>query len=208
MKVAVSFIKSKYSEEETIKKIDKSIADYIHIDIMDGKFVEVKNYDFTTINYLFEGIKKDLDIHLMVSNPLEEIKKYILLKPKYITFHIEATNNPQELINFIHDNNIKAGIAINPDTPISMIESYLNVIDLVLVMGVYPGYGGQEFIPSIVDKINELMQMKEKYNYIVSVDGGINDKTISLFDADMVVSGSFVCKEENFDEQINKLKCQ
>ena len=206
MKVSVSFIKSIYNEEETIKKIDNSIADYIHIDIMDGKFVEVKNYDFTTINYLFEGIKKDLDIHLMVVNPLEEIKKYILLKPKYITFHIEAVDNPEEIISYVHNNGVKVGIAINPMTSIDKIKPYLKDVDLVLVMGVNPGYGGQEFMMGTIDKIKDLNELKNYYQYIISVDGGINDEVVKLFDTDMVVSGAFVCTKEDYNNQINKLK--
>ena len=206
MKVSVSFITSLYNEEKTIKMIDDSIADFIHIDIMDGKFVNVKNYDFTTITYLFAGIKKDLDVHLMVENPLEEVKKYILLNPKYITFHIEALDNPKEIIDLIHENGIKAGLAINPETSLDELTPYLNDIDLILVMSVNPGYGGQEFIDSTVDKINDLNKIKDEYDFIVSVDGGINDETIKLVDTDMAVSGAFVCTEEDFDKQINKLK--
>ena len=206
MKISVSFITSLYNEEKTIKLIDESVADYIHLDIMDGKFVPVKNYDFTTINYLFAGIKKDLDVHLMVENPLDEVKKYVLLNPKYITFHIEAIANVNEIINYIHSKGIKAGLAINPDTDIDLIKPYLNDIDLVLVMSVNPGYGGQDFIESSIDKIDELNELKKDYNFIVSVDGGINDRTIKYVDTDIAVSGAYVCTEENFNKQINNLK--
>ena len=206
MKISVSFITSLYNEEKTIKLIDESIADYIHVDIMDGKFVNVKNYDFTTITYLFSGIKKDLDVHLMVENPIEEVKKYVLLNPKFISFHIEATNNPKEIIDLIHFNGIKAGLAINPDTPIDAIKPYLNDIDLVLVMSVNPGYGGQKFIDTTVDKINELNKLKDEYDFIVSVDGGINNETIKLVDTDIAVSGAYVCTEKDYNKQINKLK--
>ena len=206
MKISVSFITSLYDVKTTLNKIDESTADFIHIDIMDGKFVEVKNFDFTTINYYFDGIKKDLDIHLMVENPLEEIKNYELLNPKYITFHIEATDNPKEIIDYLHSKNIKAGLAINPNTSIDKIKPYLNIVDLVLVMSVNPGYGGQKFIPSSVDRINKFNELKKYYNYIVSVDGGINDETIKLVNTDIAVSGAFVCTKENYDRQIDKLR--
>ena len=206
MKVSVSFIKSKYNEEQTINLIDNSSADYIHVDIMDGIFVHNKNYDFATISYYLTNIKKPLDVHLMVSDVMSYVKNYCLLKPEYITFHIETFVDPKEIIDFIHSKNIKAGLAINPDTDLSRIKPYLNDIEEVLVMGVYPGAGGQEFIRENIDKINELMELKGNYHYIVSVDGGVNDETIKDIKSDMVVSGSFICNSDNFDEQINKLK--
>lgn len=206
MKVSVSFIKSNYKEEETIKKINESIADYLHIDIMDGVFVDIKNYDFTTISYYVNNITKPLDVHLMVSDVDKYVKEYVLLKPEYITIHYEATNNLKEIIDYIHANNIKAGLAINPDTLVDDIIPFLNDIDLVLVMSVYPGAGGQKFIMDVINKINKLKELQKDYNYIINVDGGVNEDTIKYVNSDMVVSGSYVCCSTNFDEKINKLK--
>ena len=206
MKISVSFITSLYGEQETIKKINESNADLIHIDIMDGKFVPVKNYDFTTISYLFYGIKKDLDVHLMVEDPMEDVKKYVLLRPKYITFHLEASDNPKEIIDFIHSRRIKAGLAINPETSIDDIIPYLDDIDLVLIMGVNPGYGGQKYIKDTTNKINELNKYKKDHNFIVSVDGGINNKTIKDIDIDIAVSGAYVCTKKDYNKQIDKLR--
>lgn len=206
MKVSVSFITSLYDEQETIKKINESNADYIHIDVMDGKFVPVKNYDFTTISYLFYGIRKDLDVHLMVENPMDEVKKYVLLRPQFITFHIEATDNPKEIIDFIHSRRIKAGIAINPETSINDIVPYLNDVDLVLVMGVNPGYGGQKYLKDTTNKINRLNEYKKDYDFLISVDGGINNKTIKEINTDIAVSGAYVCTKKDYNKQIDKLK--
>lgn len=204
--VSVSFIKSIYSEEKTIKLIDNSIASYLHVDIMDGIFVEDKNYDFTTITYFLDGIKKPLDIHLMVSDVMKYVKQYSILKPRYVTFHIEAEKNPIEVINYLKENNIGVGLAINPDTSIDKIKPYLDQVDLVLVMGVFPGAGGQPFINEVIPKIKKLRSMQPNYNYIISVDGGINDETVKLIDVDMVVSGSFVCESSDYNKQIVRLK--
>lgn len=206
MKIAVSFISSLYSKEETIKKISASKADYLHIDIMDGIFVPMKNYNFLEIKNLIKDNLKPLDIHLMVKEPLSLIKEYVTLKPYDITFHIEATKYPMTIINYLKDHNIKVGIAIAPGTPLESIKPYLDYIDLILVMSVTPGAGGQKFRPETLKKLAELNSLKSKYNFIISVDGGINSKTIKEISADMVVSGSFICKNPDYDGQINKLK--
>jgi ribulose-phosphate 3-epimerase len=205
MKVAVSFISSLYDEEKTINKIDSSIADYLHVDIMDGEFVPVKNYSYSEIFEWTKNISKPLDIHLMVNEPLNEIINYAKLKPAYITFHIEATKEPLSIINYLRGHNIKVGIAINPETSIASIMPYLNMIDLVLVMSVVPGKGGQDFIKDTIPKINKLKSLQKEYHYLVSVDGGINDQTIKDVNSDIVVSGSFICKYPDYNSQIKKL---
>ncbi len=205
MLVAVSFIKSKYSEKETIDIINQTSSDFLHVDIMDGIFVENKNYDFDDIELFVKDNHLPLDVHLMCNNPFSYIEDYIKLKPYNITFHIEAVESPEKLINYLHDNGIKCGLAINPDTDIKEIIPYLDKIDTVLVMSVYPGKGGQKFIPSVVNKINELSKLKG--NFVIEVDGGVNNETIALLDnADIVVSGSYVCCSDDYEERIKKLK--
>ena len=206
MLVSVSFLKNKNGERQTIIDINKSNADYIHVDIMDGKFVEKKNFTYEEIKDLFQGINKPLDVHLMVNDSFSYIKEFVKLKPKYITFHIESTNNVEECIRYIHENGIKAGIALNPETRIYNILPYLKDIDLVLAMGVHPGLGGQEFIKDVLKKINELKALKTKYNYIINVDGGINGDTIKEVNSDMVVSGFYVVSQDSYNERINELK--
>ncbi|MDO4375831.1 MAG: ribulose-phosphate 3-epimerase [bacterium] len=204
MKVAVSFIKSLYDEKKTIELIDSTSADYIHVDIMDGEFVSTKNYDFSDIKAFMEGINKLLDVHLMVRHPLDYIKDYASLNTKQIIFHAEADEDIYETINKIHSYGIKAGLAINPDTPVEQIEKYLDLVDTVLVMSVYPGKGGQKFIPESSDKIKELNNYSD---FLIEVDGGVNKDTIDLtIGADMVVSGSYVCESQDYEKAIESLR--
>lgn len=206
MLVSVSFLKNKLGEKQTIINIDKSNADFIHVDIMDGKFVENKNFTYDEIKDFFIDINKPLDIHLMVEDNLSYIKEFVKLKPAYISFHVESCENIEECIKYLHDNNIKAGIALNPETRIYNILPYLNDLDLVLVLSVHPGYGGQEFIKDTLKKINELKALQPKYNYIINVDGGINSDTIKEVNSDMVVSGFYVVSQDDYNERINELK--
>lgn len=204
MKVAVSFIKSKYNEIKTIDLINKTEADFLHVDIMDGKFTENKNYTFSNIVKFLKNNHKPLDVHLMTENPSKYIKNYALLNTEYLTFHLEATNNPQRIIDEIHSYGIKCGISIKPSTDISLLNPYLNDIELVLVMSVEPGMGGQKFLESTILKISELKQ--KQGNFLISVDGGINDETIKLINPDMVVSGSYICMSDDYEKQIKSLK--
>ena len=144
----------------------------------------------------------------MVEDAYSYIEDYIKLKPDFITFHIESKSDINKCIKLVKDNNIKVGLAINPDTRIYSILPYINDIDLVLVMSVVPGEGGQAFIKDVVKKINELKALQKKYKYVINVDGGINNETIKLVKSDMIVSGSYITMSDNFNENINKLKEQ
>lgn len=204
MKVSVSFIKNKYNNEfETIYDINYTSADYIHVDIMDGKFVDNKNYDINDVVKFLNGNTKPLDVHLMCYDLEKYIVEYADLLPEFITFHLEATDKVNELIDMIHSYGIKCGISIKPDTGVSELIPYLDKIELVLVMSVEPGKGGQKFMSIAIDKINELRKLNK--NVIISVDGGINDETVKLVNSDMVVSGSYVCMSDSFEEAIEKL---
>lgn len=202
MKVVVSYISSKLSVEETIKKIDNSTCDGIHADLMDGLYVKNKN----TLPDL-SNISKPLDVHLMVNNPENYFDTLLKLKPVCIYIHPSTTNNPIKLFNYLTFNNIDSGIAINPNEEISSFEEYYPHIKRVLLMSVYPGCGGQVFIPSTKERLKELIKYKEKYNFEIYIDGGINDTTIKEVTlADGVVSGSFICNSDDYNEQIKKLK--
>lgn len=202
MKVVVSYISSKLSVEETIKKIDNSTCDGIHADLMDGLYVKNKN----TLPDL-SNISKPLDVHLMVNNPENYFDTLIKLKPVCIYIHPSTANNPIKLFNYLTFNNIDSGIAINPNEEISSFEEYYPHIKRVLLMSVYPGCGGQVFIPSTKERLKELIKYKEKYNFEIYIDGGINDTTIKeVILADGVVSGSFICNSDDYNEQIKKLK--
>ncbi len=205
MKVSVSFIKNKYNDEKkTIEEINYTSADYIHVDIMDGKFVENKNYDINEVTLFLRENVKPLDVHLMCYDLEKYIVEYADLMPEFITFHLEATDKVDEIIDMIHSYGIKCGISIKPNTRVEELLPYLDKIELVLIMSVEPGMGGQKFMPIAIDKINELRKINR--NVIISVDGGINDETVKLVNSDMVVSGSYVCMSDNFEEKINRLK--
>lgn len=204
MQIAVSYINSKFSLEKTIQMIASSQADFIHLDIMDGHYVENNNFDPQTLT-LFQNISKPLDVHLMVENP-EEYLKYFSNLPIYrLTFHPQTCSDIEKFITHLHELGIEAGIAINPNEEIEEFKDIIPIIDSILIMSVYPGKGGQAFIPQVLNKIPKLKKLKP--NLIIGIDGGINDKTIqNCTNLDYVVSGSFICQGDNFDAQIAKLQ--
>lgn len=209
MKISVSYLSVIDDLKEKIKMIDKTDCDYIHLDIMDGVFVFNKTPEFDEIKDNFIGINKKLDVHLMCKDIKKYIDQYALLNPDYITFHIECATDVLEIINYIKSKNIKAGITFKPDTSIDTIKPYLKYIDLVLVMSVEPGLGGQKFISKSINKINNLHKLRNdlSLSYKIEVDGGINLKTISFCDkADIAVVGSYITSSNNYQIQIDKLR--
>lgn len=209
MKISVSYLSSYYSKDKTIKLIEETNADYIHVDLMDGGFVATKNFTIDSVLELLKDKDKPLDIHLMVFDPLIYLPDLITLKPAYITFHLEATKDIVKTIEYIKSNNIKVGLAIKPQTNIWELMPYLPFIDLVLIMSVEPGSGGQEFIPESVKRLQQLINIRNdnNLNFKISMDGGINNETIKLVNnLDMVVSGSYICKAKDYQKQINNLK--
>lgn len=205
MEVSVSFLKTRLTPQETISELNWTSCDYLHIDVMDGIFVDNKTMDIDEMTLLLRENIKPLDVHLMCSDLKKYIPLYADLLPKYITFHLEATDNVNELIDFIHSYGIKCGISIRPETSVEELLPYLDKIDLVLVMSVKPGLGGQKFMMESIDKINKLRKLN-KGNYKISVDGGINDETIKYVDVDIAVSGSYVCMSNDFEEAIRNLR--
>lgn len=201
--IAVSILGIKEDKLNNYKKIDNTSCDYIHLDVMDGIFVENKvDFDF---NYNFN---KKLDIHLMVKDVEEYINKYKVLNPDFITFHIEVEEDIDKLIKILKDNNIKVGISIKPNTDINLLNKYLPYVDLVLVMSVEPGRGGQKFIEESTNRINYLKELREKnnYNYLIEVDGGINKDTINkVSNADIKVVGSYITNSDDYENQIKTL---
>ena len=194
------------------KKIEElnEYTDYMHYDIMDGLFTDRATNEYDALLKNTKNVSKPKDVHLMVMDIKEYVDSYSQLNPNYITFHIEATNNPKEIIDYIKGKNIKVGMALNPKTHIEEIIPYLNSLDLVLVMSVEAGAGGQPFI-DISDKITFLDNYRKEnnLNYIIEVDGGIKpeviDKVKQLKQADMIVVGSFITNG-NIPEQIKKIR--
>lgn len=206
MKIAGSFL----TIQEEKNKIDKlnEVVDQIHFDIMDGSFTERPTLPLEKIKENLKDIDKPIDIHLMVIDIKRYVNEILKFKPTYITFHIEATDNPKYFINYIKNKNIKVGIAINPETNIDEIYPYLDDIDLVLIMSVHPGKGGQTFI-DITDRIEKLYEFRRRndLSYVIEVDGGINDQTINKIQkADIAVSGSYITSSDNYQEKVHALK--
>lgn len=210
MKVSVSILSNEFKASDLIKKADKTDADFIHLDIMDGKFVENKSWTFSEILKLSSLTSKKLDVHMMVSNPSKYIDDYAMLNTEYYTFHYEAVKDVQKTINEIKTVGLKPGIAVSPETNISNIFPYLKDLKTVIIMSVIPGASGQKFMESILYKIEALRhEINDKgYDITINVDGGINNETINLVKekgADMVVSASYLHKM-NMQEGIDSLR--
>ena len=205
MKISVSLLSSKFDIEKTIDKINNTYADYFHIDVMDGIFVP-KQFDELS---KLKGLKKESQVHLMVNDPFKYITMYSELKPRTIIFQMEVDEDISSLLNYIKSLGIRAGLAIKPETDINEISEYLDLVDEILVMTVEPGLGGQSFMEEMTEKIEMLYNIREKrnLNFEIGVDGGINANTIKkLVGVDIAAVGSYVCKSDNFQKQIDNLK--
>lgn len=209
MKISASFLSCK-KIIPAIKELSLTDVDYIHVDFIDGKFVKGKKIPFYKLRKIDKVSSKRLDVHLMTDKLKKYIKKFASLNCEYITFHIEVEKNIETYINMIRSFGIKVGLAINPDTDIEKLKPYLPMIDMVLVMSVVPGYGGQEFIPETAEKLKSLKQYltKNKLNVLVNVDGGINETKIKDVKpyVDMIVSGSYITNSDDYQSQINTLR--
>ena len=205
MKVSTSILSCK-NYEKVVGMLSFTNTDYIHIDFIDNTYVKGTKIPFRKIKRLTSP--KRFDVHLMTKKVKKWIKKCAHLNCEYITFHIEATKDIDKYIDLVKSFNIKVGLAISPDTDINMLEPYLDKIDLILVMSVYPGYGGQSFIPETEERLKNIKKMVNGKNITISVDGGINDETYPKVknSVDMVVSGSYITGSKEYEERINSLK--
>ena len=208
MKVSASFLSSKNIPED-LTKLNNTDVDYIHVDIMDGKFVENKTMPFREMRHIYEYTSKRLDVHLMVEDPSKYIPLYAEHNTEYITFHVEVEEDILKDLELIKSYSIKCGLAISPDTKVSELIPYLPYLDYILVMSVYPGKGGQEFIPNSKNKLEEVRALLNSYNIkaVISVDGGVDNKTKDMCsEADILVSGSYIINSDNFQEKISSLR--
>ena len=210
MKLSVSYLNVKKKNiPRVIRMLDETETDFIHIDVMDGKYVKNKANLFRKVKRLGEYTRKRFDIHFMVYKPFKMIDKYASLNVYCMTFHIDIKSDLNKVIDKCHMYGIKVGLAINPDQDINLLEPFLDKIDLVLIMSVTPGLPAQKFMAEVIPKIKKLKDKikKEKRNILISVDGGINlDNKSKLNDVDILVSGSFVTNSANYEEVIRKLK--
>lgn len=179
--------------------------DYIHVDVSDGKFTPIRNLNLDVFRILNETYETPIIAHMMVTNPSYYIKE-ILEYVKIFTFHFEIERDKKELIEEIRSKKKKVGIAINPDTDIMEIVPYLGSIDLVLVMSVYPGGSGQKFIPQSIEKVKNLKKLKEKYEFLIDIDGGVNINNAKKLEVDILSSTSTILNAKNPNNVIYELK--
>ncbi len=210
-KVSPSMLSSDFSDLKNDLKSVCDHADYLHIDVMDGIFVNNISFGIPVIKAIRPLFDIVFDTHLMIINPLKYIDAFKNAGADIITFHVEANDDPKMVIDKIHSVGLKAGISLNPKTDIHQLDPYLDQVELVLVMSVNPGFGGQAFDPVALDKISYLNQVRQAkgYCYEIEVDGGINFETGTLCKergVDVLVSGSFVFKANDRKKVIDELK--
>ena len=186
-------------------------ADLIHFDVMDGCFVPQISYGHPVLKHVLKGTDLPVDVHLMISNPDEAVSTYFDLKPAYISFHLESANHPHRILSAIRDAGIKPAVAINPGTPVCMVEPLLHMVDMVLIMSVNPGYGGQSFIETTHERLRELRRLcaQKGVSPLVEVDGGVganNARDIVAAGADVLVAGSSVFREKNRSAAIRAIR--
>ena len=214
IQISPSILSADFSQlGNEIKRLEEGGADMIHVDVMDGHFVPNLTIGPPVIKTLRNYTKLPFDVHLMIALVHKYIEDYARAGADIITIHPETTDNLESSINLIKKLNKKIGLSLNPDTPIDTIKKNLSSIDLVLIMSVYPGFGGQKFIPEVVNKIKELKNIKKKQNieFDIEVDGGINfdnSKLVIAAGANILVSGTTIFKENNGDikKNIDSLK--
>lgn len=207
-KISASFLSSKNIPLDIIK-LNETDADFIHVDVMDGKFVKNKTMPFSEMKNIYKYTNKRLEVHLMVDNPSKYIPQYAELNTECIMFHVESSEDIIKNLELIKSFSIKCGLAISPDTKVNELIPYLPYLDEVLVMSVVPGEGGQSFISSTQDKLKELRELIKSYdfNILINVDGGICDTVLEkVMDADILTAGSYIINSSDYQEKITSLR--
>ena len=213
MKVAPSIIAAKFSEfQKEIAAVERAGADLLHLDVMDGVFVPNITFGPMVVQAINEVSKIELDAHLMIVKPEKYLKQFIDAGLDWISFHLEATDSADECIRYIKGREVKAGLAINPPTPLAAVQGYIEGLDYLLIMTVNPGFYGQKFIEDVLTKIEQTRNYiaKKKLNCLIQVDGGINSENarrVCEAGADMVVAGAGIFKTGDYAKAIAELRC-
>ncbi|WP_028043852.1 ribulose-phosphate 3-epimerase [Candidatus Stoquefichus massiliensis] len=213
VKIAPSVLSANFAElKKDLDSIKACGADWVHYDVMDGHFVPNISFGYSILNDVAKVTDLYLDVHLMISHPRQYVEQFIKAGADLITFHIETMTNHEtvhELIDYIHQQGKNVGISIKPATPVEDIIDYLDDIDLVLVMSVEPGFGGQSFQVDALKKIAKLKEMRNHHHYLIEVDGGINAQTGQACieaGADVLVAGSYIFNATNRQAAVDSLK--
>ncbi|MGB1040827.1 MAG: ribulose-phosphate 3-epimerase [Flavobacteriales bacterium] len=188
--------------QSEVEMVNESQAQWFHIDIMDGVFVPNISFGFPVLKQIQKHAKKPLDVHLMIVNPDQFIKKFAEHGTEILTVHIEACNHLHRTVQAIHAEGMKAGVALNPHTNVDLLEDIIQDIELVCLMSVNPGFGGQKFIENTYDKVKKLKALieRKKSKALIEIDGGVNSETAPKLleaGADVLVAGSYVFKSDN-----------
>ena len=196
--------------ERDVKMVTRSVAEWVHVDVMDGVFVPNISFGFPVLSAIRKATDKVVDVHLMITEPERYVARFAAAGADWVTFHLEATEQVSECIRLIRERGAKVGISIKPKTPVESLREWISQIDMVLVMSVEPGFGGQQFIPESLDRIREVRLMAEQLNpsLIIEVDGGISSANAAqLYEAgaNALVAGSSVFKAANPELEIEQM---
>ena len=196
-----------------IRAICEAGCDLVHVDVMDGHFVPNLTIGPVVVSAVAKAATKPLDIHLMVENNSFFADLFLPLKPKFLTFHIEEEKHPRRLIDHIRKNGVSPGIVLNPHTPVSAIEHIIDEVDMVLLMSVNPGFGGQKFMPVVLEKTRALRELIERKNAkcLIEVDGGVNGLNAPDLEeagADVLVAGSYIFSSNSYEQAIRAIKLE
>ncbi|WP_107686512.1 ribulose-phosphate 3-epimerase [Campylobacter concisus] len=196
-----------------IRAICEAGCDLVHVDVMDGHFVPNLTIGPVVVNAVAKAATKPLDIHLMVENNSFFADLFLPLKPKFLTFHIEEEKHPLRLIDHIRKNGVSPGVVLNPHTPVSAIEHIIDEVDMVLLMSVNPGFGGQKFMPVVLEKTRALRELIERKNAkcLIEVDGGVNGLNAPDLEeagADILVAGNYIFSSNSYEQAIRAIKLE
>lgn len=214
MYVAPSLLSANFLHlADEVKAVSEAGADLLHIDVMDGHFVPNLTFGPCVIENLQNVSKVPLDVHLMVQNPSKFVEYFLPLKPKFITFHLEAESHPVRLCEHLRQSGVGAGVVLNPHTPVSQLTHLIEFVDIVLLMSVNPGFSGQKFLPLVIDKVKELREIIDKKGakVFIEVDGGVNGLNAGKLDevgADILVAGSYIFGAKDYKAAISSLKLE